>query len=97
MAPEQGHTIVATQLYGWTQEINFPGQPPFLERIDQAFAAIKRAGFENVEGMLGWHEDRRFLEALDRHGGNRARAAAWLGIHKTTLWRKMRRYGITYP
>jgi len=67
MAPEQGHTIAATQLYGWTQEINFPGQPPFLERVDEAFAAIKRAGFENVEGMLGWHEDRRFLEALERH------------------------------
>ncbi len=42
-------------------------------------------------------EVRLIREALERHGGNRARAAAWLGIHKTTLWRKMRRYGITYP
>ena len=34
------------------------------------------------------------LEALRRNKGNRAAAARELGIHKTTLWRKMRRYGI---
>ncbi len=49
------------------------------------------------ERVLEDSEARLIREALDRHGGNRARAAAWLGIHKTTLWRKMRRYGITYP
>ncbi len=30
-------------------------------------------------------------EALERHGGNRSAAARELGIHKTTLWRKLRR------
>jgi len=49
------------------------------------------------ERVLEDNEARLIREALERHGGNRARAAAWLGIHKTTLWRKMRRYGITYP
>ena len=49
------------------------------------------------ERVLEDSEARLIREALERHGGNRARAAAWLGIHKTTLWRKMRRYGITYP
>ncbi len=68
METKSGQLVVATQLYGWTQEVNFPGQPPLLERLDEAFAAIKRAGFENVEGMLGWHADNRFVEALDRHG-----------------------------
>jgi PAS domain S-box-containing protein len=29
--------------------------------------------------------------ALERHGGNRSAAARELGIHKTTLWRKLRR------
>ncbi|MGD2135086.1 MAG: sigma 54-interacting transcriptional regulator [Gemmatimonadales bacterium] len=32
--------------------------------------------------------------ALDRHRGHRGRAAEELGISRTTLWRKMRRYGI---
>ena len=31
---------------------------------------------------------------LEEHGGNRAEAAKALGLHRTTLWRKMRRYGL---
>jgi len=31
---------------------------------------------------------------LERCGGNRAAAAEELGLHRTTLWRKMRRYGL---
>jgi PAS domain S-box-containing protein len=33
--------------------------------------------------------------ALDHHDGNRTRAAADLGIHRSTLIRKMKRYGLT--
>ncbi len=33
--------------------------------------------------------------ALERHGGNRSRAAAELGIHRTTLLRKLRQYALT--
>ncbi|MFP4057787.1 MAG: sigma-54 interaction domain-containing protein [Candidatus Brocadiia bacterium] len=43
------------------------------------------------------HEVRLIREALARHGGHRARTAAELGIHPTTLWRKMKRYGIEEP
>jgi PAS domain S-box-containing protein len=34
------------------------------------------------------------LETLRRHGGNRARAARELGMHRTTLWRKLKSYGV---
>jgi transcriptional regulator with PAS, ATPase and Fis domain len=34
-------------------------------------------------------------EALQRHNGNRARTAQELGIDKSTLWRKMKKYNIT--
>ena len=34
------------------------------------------------------------VEALRRHQGNRTKAAEELGIHRTTLWRKAKSYGI---
>jgi transcriptional regulator with PAS, ATPase and Fis domain len=37
------------------------------------------------------------LETLRRNDGHRGRTAMALGIDKSTLWRKMKRYGITYP
>lgn len=56
-------------------------------------------------GGGGEDEPRSFQEAeaaflvsvLDRHGWNRAAAARELGIHKTTLWRKMKRLGVEPP
>ncbi len=36
-------------------------------------------------------------ECLQRHNWNRAAAARELGMHKTTLWRKMKRLGIEPP
>jgi len=36
------------------------------------------------------------IEALRKNNGNRLDTAAYLGINKTTLWRKMKKYGITY-
>ncbi len=39
-------------------------------------------------------EEAAIREALERHEGNRTRAARDLGMDRTTLWRKMRRYGM---
>ena len=39
-------------------------------------------------------ERRRILEALNRSRGRRQEAAEYLGISKTSLWRKMKKYGI---
>jgi transcriptional regulator with PAS, ATPase and Fis domain len=36
-------------------------------------------------------------ECLQRHNWSRAAAARELGVHKTTLWRKMKRFGIRAP
>jgi len=33
-------------------------------------------------------------EALDRHAGNRQETAVELGMHRSTLWRKLRQYGL---
>ena len=39
-------------------------------------------------------EAARIIAALSRWGGSRAEAAAGLGMSKTTLWRRMKQYGI---
>lgn len=36
----------------------------------------------------------RIAELLRKHGGNREKVAAELGISKTTLWRRIKKYGI---
>jgi transcriptional regulator with PAS, ATPase and Fis domain len=36
----------------------------------------------------------RILQLLQDHGGNRGKTARALKINRTTLWRKMKRYGI---
>jgi DNA-binding NtrC family response regulator len=38
----------------------------------------------------------RILNALKLHGGNRSEAANELGLSKTTLWRRMKQYGIQW-
>ena len=39
-------------------------------------------------------EARRVLNALERSGGHMARAAASLGMSRTTLWRKLKKHGL---
>jgi transcriptional regulator of acetoin/glycerol metabolism len=34
------------------------------------------------------------MRVLKRHGGNSTAASRQLGISRTTLWRKLRQYGI---
>ena len=48
-------------------------------------------------GTVEEAEVRLIREALARHDGHRGDAAAELGIHPSTLWRKMKRYAIQAP
>jgi transcriptional regulator of acetoin/glycerol metabolism len=47
------------------------------------------------EEVGGSEEMTRVRSALDTHHWHHARAAAELGISRTTLWRKMRAFGLT--
>jgi len=49
------------------------------------------------EGRLARVERGEILAALDRFGGNRTRAAGYLGIHRKTLREKMGKYRIPCP
>jgi len=55
---------------------------------------IATAGFGKGEDLpLAEMEKRYILEVLRRHGGDRSRTAAILGIGRNTLWRKLKSYG----
>jgi len=59
---------------------------------------VKRLGGEKVTtpqvNILKDAEAKVIVEALRKHGGNRANVAAELGIDKSTLWRKMKKFKI---
>ena len=46
---------------------------------------------------LGKAEAEAIVEALRRNKGHRGKTADTLGIDKTTLWRKMKRFSISFP
>jgi PAS domain S-box-containing protein len=66
------------------------------ELLDAAFRSNNEKT-KPASSPLKQAETKAILEALRKHGGNRRKAANHLGINKTTLWRKMKKYGITYP
>ncbi len=45
-------------------------------------------------GTLKESETNLIIDALKRHGGNRSKAAEELGVDKSTLWRKIKKYNI---
>lgn len=64
--------------------------PEALRRSSQPGRSLSPAGLD-----LHSREREAIGQALTRHQGHRARTAAELGISTTTLWRKMKNYGIT--
>ena len=74
-----------------TQVIELDNLPPELRpREPAAVAPHGPLTLEEMEKMV-------ITQALRRHNGNRSQAAASLGIHPTTLYRKIRQLGIAPP
>jgi PAS domain S-box-containing protein len=84
------HAIILTKGIE-IQPRNLPSYLKSKERESLARATISEeqdlAVLERVEHDL-------IASALERNGGNTAATARELGIHRSTLWRKMKRYGI---
>jgi PAS domain S-box-containing protein len=89
---------------------SFPGNVRELENaIEHAFVMcgseeiqtehlprhlVEFSGIQNGAHPGPQSEKQMIEEALIRHKGNRTQAAVELGMHRTTLWRKMRTYRI---
>lgn len=70
-----------------------PGGLIGLEHLPRELQA-DAGGFGPAPATLDDAEARFIREVLAKNRGNRAATARQLGVHKTTLWRKMKRYGI---
>jgi DNA-binding NtrC family response regulator len=72
-----------------------------VEHLPETIAGV-RSGARPQEGC-GLRDVRKAIDAqairaaLERHGGNRAAAARELGVHKTTLFRKINALGLVFP
>uniref|UniRef100_A0A7C4QHU9 Sigma-54-dependent Fis family transcriptional regulator n=1 Tax=Schlesneria paludicola TaxID=360056 RepID=A0A7C4QHU9_9PLAN len=55
-----------------------------------------RPSGNHLKAALASPEKQLILEALEAHGWNRQNTAAALGINRTTLYKKMKRYGISF-
>jgi transcriptional regulator with PAS, ATPase and Fis domain len=69
--------------------------PEIRETVERAMEETA-PGAESLP-VLRSTEIQLIRKTLAKHEGNRLEAARELGLHKTTLWRKMKRYGISYP
>ena len=85
------HAIILTKGI----EIQSRHLPSYLKGKDEPSAAPvslpegeDMSVLENVERDI-------IVRALERHRGRTAAAAKELGVHRSTLWRKIKRYGIT--
>ncbi len=87
----------------------FPGNVRELENaIEHAFVMCRGNEIQadnlprNIRDSLktkpdtnnGSSEKEQIMYALIRNGGNKSKAAIELGMHRTTLWRKLKSYGI---
>jgi len=65
------------------------------EELTERYAKGKaQSGMRSARDLV---EAQAIRKALERNGNSRLAAARELGIHKSTLFRKMRRYGIAVP
>ncbi|MGD2070715.1 MAG: sigma 54-interacting transcriptional regulator [Gemmatimonadota bacterium] len=67
------------------EEIQLQDLPSSVTRETLAVTGVTREKSSEREVIL---------DALRRHGGNRTAAAEELGIHRSTLWRKIKSYGL---
>ena len=65
--------------------------PEILEKMENIKVIIPE---DSANKLLMLQEEQLIRSVLKKHGGHREKTARELGIHPTTLWRKMKRYGI---
>lgn len=67
----------------------------FVRRhLPRSFAPAQQSTQRSLPMVVHSEEEAQLIEALEKHGGSRSLAAEALGVSKTTLWRRMKKFGI---
>ena len=74
--------------------LNRSGNVELRDLPPQAREALAGADAHSRPGTLQEMERWRIVDALEEAGGNKKLAAKRLGIHRSTLYAKMKRYGL---
>ena len=106
VSPETLHVLVNHDYPGNVRELEHiiehafilcPGGMIQRDHLPETLRAVEAAPEQKGTGDLRDLEARFLQETLRRHGWNRAAVAKELGIHKTTLWRKIKQFGLSLP
>lgn len=78
--------------------ITVPDLPEHLrqEQFISHLAVNRLSGNADLKSALANPERQIIVDALEQNGWNRQETARLLGINRTTLYKKMKKYGITY-
>ena len=77
--------------------VNVEDLPESVKQATQLPGASQaRISAANLKSALAAPEREIIIEALERNGWNRQNTAKLLGINRTTLYKKMKKYGIEF-
>ena len=65
-----------------------------IKHLPRSFASGQPSAPRPSPMVVHSAEEAQLIEALERNGGSRSLAAEELGVSKTTLWRRMKKYGV---
>lgn len=74
--------------------IEYHHLPDMLKSSETANTKVDRGFLEEAKFLGNKKESELILEALKKAGGNKSKAADLLGIHRTTLYQKLKKHGI---
>ncbi len=88
----EGDIINAHDVHEALYPADLDMDPSFAISTGTGLAELTETQGQNSENLLG--EEERIHQALKISGGNKGKAAKLLGIDRSTLWRRMKKYEI---
>lgn len=79
--------------------VTSPGPTLSIEHLPKPVSPLSKQAVpsRSKEGTLANQEKELMIKVLEKMNWNQAKAAAELGISRSTLWRRLKEFGIKIP